>query len=283
MQDIYWAKGYHLNLITIPMLMLANSPYVLMGIINLTPDSFSDGGLYLDSGKAYDRLQQYFDEGADIVDIGAESTRPHSTPISSTEEWQRLEPLLERIACSTTPLPFSVDTYKPTIMHRLLDYPLTMLNDTKSQAPVELLEKFAQRGVSYLSMHMHGEPSTMQTNPLPATSVMTTLISFFKQRISLLRNCGFADTQIWIDPGIGFGKSDAAIMSIFRQLGELAELAPVAVGVSRKSWLGRNFQIDSPLARDDFSSMLALALVWQGARLVRTHDVATLHKLKGLF
>ena len=112
---------------------------------------------------------------------------------------------------------------------------------------------------------------------------MATLISFFKQRTSMLRNCGFADTQIWIDPGIGFGKSDAATMTVFRHLNELAAIAPVAVGVSRKSWLGRNFQVDSPHARDDISSMLALALVWQGARLIRTHDVATLHRLKRLF
>ena len=260
-----------------------DTPYTLMGIINLTPDSFSDDGLHLDSGKAYDRLLQYLDEGADIVDIGAESTRPQSQPISIAEEWRRLKPLLERISRSTTPIPFSVDTYKPEIMLRLLDYEITMLNDTKSQASASLLHKFAQRGVSYLSMHMHGEPSTMQSNPLQANIVMPTLMNFFKQRISVLRKCGFADTQIWIDPGIGFGKSDAATMKVFRHLRELSALAPVAVGVSRKSWLGRSFQIDSPPARDDLSSMLALALVWQGARLVRTHNVAALHRLKSLY
>lgn len=265
------------------MLAKPTPPYTLMGIINLTPDSFSDGGLYLDSGKAYDRLLQYLDEGADIVDIGAESTRPQATPISSIEEWQRLHPLLERIARSPTPIPFSVDTYKPETMQRLLDYQPTLLNDTKSQAPAALLEKLAQRGIAYLAMHMHGEPSTMQINPLQADNVMATLVNFFKQRTSMLRNCGFADTQIWIDPGIGFGKSDAATMAIFRHLGELTAIAPVAIGVSRKSWLGRNFQIDPPHARDDISSMLALALVWQGARLIRTHNVAALHKLKRLF
>ncbi|MDE3269466.1 MAG: dihydropteroate synthase [Pseudomonadota bacterium] len=262
---------------------MAHSAYTIMGIINLTPDSFSDGGSYRDSGEAFERLLRYLDEGADIVDIGAESTRPQAQPISSTEEWRRLKPLLDRIANASTPIPFSVDTYKPATMQRLLDYQPTMLNDTKSQAPHKLLEQLANRGIAYLAMHMHGEPSTMQDNPLQATTVMTTLLNFFKQRISVLRNCGFADTQIWIDPGIGFGKSDHATMHIFRNLHQLAAIAPVAVGVSRKSWLGRYFQIDPPHARDDISSMLALALIWQGARLIRTHDVATLHRLKRLF
>ena len=254
-----------------------------MGVINLTPDSFSDGGQFKDAQHAYSRLLQYFEEGADIVDIGAESTRPRAKPVSVAEEWQRLLPLLKLLAQTRTQLPVSVDTYKPEIMARLLDYPLTMINDTKSSAPPELLCRIAKQGLHYISMHMYGEPSTMQEQPLTADEVMPTLLAFFRKRLAILRKCGFADKQALIDPGIGFGKSDRATMRIFTNLNKLTAVAPVAIGVSRKSWLGRNFNLIDPLQRDDLSSMLAMALIWQGAKLIRAHDVRRLVRLKELF
>ena len=184
-----------------------------MGVVNITPDSFSDGGLYLDPPRAYAHALALYEQGADIIDIGAESTRPNATPVPVDEEWQRLQPVLELLR--QVPVPLSVDTRKAEIAERLLDYPVTLLNDCGAQLPRSLLTRWAAAGRTYLAMHMHGEPRTMQQQPLVAEQVMPCLLDFFSERKKLWRACGFAEEQVWIDPGIGFGKTDRAIMRIF--------------------------------------------------------------------
>ena len=252
-----------------------------MGVVNVTPDSFSDGGLYLNPQQAYDHALALREQGADIIDIGAESTRPNATPVPVEEEWRRLQPVLALL--SKVSLPLSVDTRKAEIVARLLDYPVTLLNDCGAQLPSALLARWAAAGRSYLAMHMHGEPRTMQQQPLTAEQIMPCLLNFFKTRIKLWRACGFAEEKIWIDPGIGFGKTDKAIMRIFAELKTLSNIAPLAIGVSRKSWIGRNLHIEQPRQRSQASTMLELALVWQGARLIRTHAVQTLNELRELW
>ncbi len=253
-----------------------------MGVINVTPDSFSDGGLYLDPARARAQALELCQQGADIIDIGGESTRPQATPVSAAEEWRRLQPVLESLSKMPLPAALSVDTRKADIAGRLFDYPVALLNDCGAQLPPTLLQRWAAAGRSYLGMHMHGEPRTMQQQPLTAEQVMPCLVSFFRERVKLWRTCGFAEEQIWIDPGIGFGKTDKAIMRIFAELKTLSGMASTAVGVSRKSWLGRNLHITLPQARGKVSSMLEVALVWQGARLIRTHAVRTLNGLREL-
>ncbi len=256
------------------------SPFLIMGVVNVTPDSFSDGGLYLDPERACTQAQTLHAQGADIIDIGAESTRPQATPVPVAEEWRRLQPVLE--ALRTVPIPLSVDTRHTEIAARLFAYPIAMLNDCGAQLPTTLLSRWAAAGRGYLAMHMHGEPRTMQQHPLSAEQIMPCLQNFFSTRIKLLRACGFAEEKIWLDPGIGFGKSDAAIMRIFAELKKLSDIAPTAIGVSRKSWLGRNLQITRPQARGEVSAVLETALVWQGAKLIRTHAVQTLSGLREL-
>lgn len=251
-----------------------------MGVVNVTPDSFSDGGMYLNPQQAYARALALYEQGADIIDIGAESTRPNATPVPVEDEWCRLQPVLELLR--TTALPLSVDTRKAEIAARLLDYPVTLLNDCGARMPVALLKRWAAAERSYLAMHMHGEPRTMQQQPLTAEQIMPCLTDFFRSRLKLWRDCGFAEEKIWIDPGIGFGKTDKAIMRIFTELKALSNIAPIAMGVSRKSWLGRNLHIESPRERSKTSAVLELALVWQGVRLIRTHEVRTLNGLREL-
>lgn len=261
-------------------MLIAREPFSIMGVINVTPDSFSDGGKYLTVNAALDHAQLQIENGAEIIDIGAESSRPGATPVSVEEEWRRLEPVVKGL--QYLGIPFSVDTYKPAIIDRLLDFPITMINDIRALNDRRLLTRIAERDLSYLTMHMTGTPQTMQQQPLAKNTVMPTLMKFFHQRLALLLQCGFAERQLWIDPGFGFGKSDEALMEICSQLRQFADIANLAVGVSRKSWFGRNFSITNPVERDHVSSMMALALVWQGARLIRTHDVVTVNRLRSL-
>lgn len=261
-------------------MLIASEPFTIMGVVNVTPDSFSDGGNYLTVSAALKHAQLQIEQGAEIIDIGAESSRPGATPVSVEEEWRRLEPVLECL--QNTGIPISVDSYKPAIIDRLLDFPVTMINDTRALNDRRLLAKIAKRGLSYLTMHMTGTPQTMQQQPLPKDNVIPTLMNFFRQRLALLLQCGFTEEQLWIDPGFGFGKSDEALMEICLQLRQFSDLANLAIGVSRKSWFGRNFSITDPVDRDAVSSMMGLALVWQGAKLVRTHDVATVNRLRSL-
>ena len=171
-----------------------------MGILNVTPDSFSDGGLYLDPSLALQRVQQMCEEGADIIDIGAESSRPGADFVSVDEEWKRLEPILSRMSKESLSAHISVDTNKPEIMKRLNDFGVSMVNDIKGGADRETLELLADQGLTYVAMHMHKQPDKMQMQPLLGVEAVEDVKSFYKETLEKLKAAGFSENKIWLDP-----------------------------------------------------------------------------------
>ncbi len=256
---------------------------MIMGVINVTPDSFSDGGDYLDPGAAVDHARRLITQGAGIIDVGAESTRPGSTGISAADEWRRLEPLLKRLQQARLGVPISVDTCKEDIMLRALDAGADWINDTSGKASLATLARFATyRQMSYIAMHMPWTPDIMQTTPLGPGPALAAVATFFAHRHQTALEAGLEPTQIWLDPGIGFGKTDAANVQAMAAVKTWAKTYQIAVGVSRKSLLGRTLGIDAPKQRDAPSKTLELGLVMLGARLIRTHSVLPLKRLLDL-
>jgi dihydropteroate synthase len=254
-----------------------------MGIVNVTPDSFSDGGDCLDPRLAVERAEKLIDDGADIIDVGAESTRPGSAEVGEDEEWRRLEPVLKGLGRVAGRVILSVDTRKPRIMRRALDLGVRMINDVeggRAASELEFLGKIA--GLHYLAMHMHGRPGTMQSLPLKAFEVVEAVGRFFETSHNCLMGFGFSSERIWLDPGVGFGKTDAANLRLMGSMAAFAGRYQLAIGVSRKSWMGRTLNIVEPRARDEASKMIELAMMWSGVRLIRTHDVARLARLRAL-
>jgi dihydropteroate synthase len=251
----------------------------VMGIVNLTPDSFSDGGGLTDPHAAAARCEQLLAEGADILDIGGESTRPGAQPVPAEEEWHRIEPVLQqalRLGC-----PVSVDTAKPEVMRRALGLGVDIVNDIAALRAPGAAELVASSRAGVCLMHMHGEPRSMQTAPMATSDVVPQVRDFLAQRADALRALGVAAERIVLDPGIGFGKTvvqNFALIAGQRQL--LALGYPVLAGWSRKSSLGAvtGREVGQRLAA---SVAAALAAVLHGARVVRVHDVgATVDALK---
>ncbi len=257
---------------------------LIMGVVNITPDSFSDGGDFLDPGRAVARIEQLFDEGADIVDLGAESSRPGAQAVDLEEEWRRLKPILERL--SQIPLPtrawISLDTYKADVMVRALDYRVQIINDIKGEADAKTLQLIANKGLTYLAMHMHRDPQAMQITPLDGPEALRAVDAFYRQTHARLKSFGFCDERIWLDPGIGFGKTDRANLWLFKQALQLVPHYEIVLGISRKSFMGRILEIDDPRDRDPASKMLELSGLFAGVRAIRTHDVRRLKKLLNL-
>lgn len=252
----------------------------IMGVINTTPDSFSDGGAYLDPLHALARAEELVAAGADYIDIGAESTRPGAAPVSMDEEWARLKPVLEPLCNSGINARISVDTRKPEIMRRAANLGVGMINDVQGNTDFATLQDLASRpGMKILVMHMHGNPQTMQKAPLRGPVAVQVVDRFFKNTHKKLLDAGFGHSQIWLDPGIGFGKTDAGNVQLMQQIPHWSAHYHLAVGISRKSLIGRTLGIENPDQRDGPSKMLELGLIAAGARLIRTHDVA---RLKGL-
>jgi dihydropteroate synthase len=251
-----------------------------MGIVNVTPDSFSDGGLAFDPGAAEARADRLWADGADWLDVGAESTRPGAAPVDEGEEWRRLEPVLKRLAGKSRGPRVSVDTRKPAVMRRAADLGVGMINDVSGLADPATLTALARYpGLAYAAMHMHGTPETMQKTPLPAARARATVERFFADATAALAGAGFPPERIWLDPGIGFGKTDAANVQLIAAVGELARGRQLLVGVSRKSLLGRVLGIQEPDARDAPTKTLELGLAIAGAGMLRTHDVRRLRTL----
>ncbi|MEZ5649199.1 MAG: dihydropteroate synthase [Burkholderiaceae bacterium] len=245
---------------------------LIMGIVNLTPDSFSDGGRFDDPGRALAHAQRLTDEGADILDLGAESSRPGAPPVPADEQWRRLAPVLARLAQG--PLPVSVDTRDPEVMRRAIDAGAAMINDIGALCAPGALDAVAGSGVALCMMHMRGDPLTMQTAPV-YRDVVSEVGAFLQSRVAAAMSVGVARERLVVDPGIGFGKTLEHNLALMRAAGGLAERCgvPVLVGVSRKSTLGAltGRSVNDRLAA---SVAAALAAVVQGARLVRVHDVA---------
>lgn len=249
----------------------------VMGILNVTPDSFSDGGAHDRVDRAVARARQMQDEGADLIDVGGESTRPGAEPVSLAEERCRVLPVLEALAAEVS-LPVSVDTMKPEIMRDAVRAGAAMLNDVNAfrrpGAEEEAVAAAREHGVALCVMHMQGEPQSMQRAPHYG-DVVAEVGAFLTERARGLEAAGVPPGQILLDPGFGFGKTLQHNVTLFRGLRRLARSGwPLLVGVSRKSMIGALLG-DRPVAeRDPGSVIAALLAVQQGARIVRVHDVA---------
>lgn len=257
-----------------------NTNCLIMGVLNVTPDSFSDGGAFLDPDRALNHIETLINAGADIIDIGAESSRPGARLVSLDEERQRLFPILERLAERRVDVALSIDTNKPEIMLDLSQYGVKYINNIKGLPPFECMQALASKGHDYIAMHMHGTPETMQRYPLTGKSARTLFEAFCHETQARLQEAGFSPARIWLDPGIGFGKTDAANLDLLRYCMEHSGQFQFAVGLSRKSMLGRLFGIENPLDRDDASKGLELGLIMAGVQMIRTHEVERLVQMR---
>lgn len=244
---------------------------VVMGVLNVTPDSLSDGGHFLRFSDALRRAEAMVAEGAAIIDIGGESTRPGASPVSVQEELDRVLPVVERLA-RELPIPLSVDTSKPEVIREAVGAGAGLINDVRALRLPGALEAAAAGGVPVCLMHMRGEPGTMQHEPRYA-DVATEVHAFLAERV---RACEVADiprARILVDPGFGFGKTLAHNLSLLRHLDRFVELAAgVVAGISRKSMVG--MLLDAPVGERLSGSLAAAVLAaWQGARIIRVHDV----------
>jgi dihydropteroate synthase len=249
----------------------------LMGIVNVTPDSFSDGGMYLDAEAAITHARELVAEGADILDVGGESTRPGAEAVSAEVELNRTLPVITALAdWGTGNVPISIDTSKAAVAATALDAGATIVNDvTALRADPELAGVCAERGCELVLMHMLGTPRTMQDDPR-YDDVVDDVKAFLAERVEAAVAAGVGEERVWVDPGIGFGKTVEHNLELTRRLGELRELGrPVVFGSSRKSHLGAitGRGVDDRLGATIASNVLA---VRAGADVLRVHDVAEL-------
>ena len=244
---------------------------LVMGVVNVTPDSFYDGGRHVAAAAAIAHARQLAAEGADLLDIGGESSRPGAAPVSAEEELARILPVLEGVADIAVPV--SVDTVKPEVMRAVLARGAAMINDVTALAAPGALELVAASDAAVCLMHMQGSPRTMQADPTYA-DVTAEVRDFLAGRAAACTKAGVARDRIVVDPGFGFGKTVEHNLTLLARLGDIAALGfPVLAGWSRKSSLGR---ITGRAAEERLAGSVAAALiaVQRGARIVRVHDVA---------
>jgi dihydropteroate synthase len=252
--------------------------FTVMGVVNVTPDSFSDGGMYLEAGAAIEHGATLADEGAGILDIGGESTRPGALPVSEDEELRRVLPVLEGLAERGVGARISIDTSKATVASTAISAGATIVNDvTALRGDPEMAAVVAETGVECCLMHMLGEPRTMQDDPR-YDDVVSEVKAFLEQRMALAVAAGIAEERILLDPGIGFGKTLEHNLELLRRIDELAQLGrPVVVGTSRKSFLGRLTGRSDPAQRVPGTIATCVIAYERGARIFRVHDVAPVH------
>ena len=250
---------------------LALDRTLVMGIVNVTPDSFSEHGTHARRDAAIAHARQLIAEGADIVDIGGESTRPGASEVDEAEELRRVLPVLEQLAGTGTPV--SVDSRKGQVMRRAIAAGASMINDVNALRAPGAIAAVAESNVAVCLMHMQGEPATMQTNPA-YDDVVGEVRAFLADRVAACRAAGIGDDRLVIDPGFGFGKTVEHNLSLLARLREFATLGlPVLVGLSRKGTLGK--LTGRPVGeRVPASIAAALMAVARGAAIVRVHDVA---------
>ena len=244
----------------------------LMGVVNVTPDSFSDGGLFLDADAAIEHGLELAGQGAEILDVGGESTRPGAMEVSVEEERRRTEPVVAALAVAGHEV--SIDTSKSAVAEAALDAGASIVNDvTALRGDRAIGELCAERGAGLVLMHMRGDPRTMQVEPR-YDDVVDEVKAFLAERTEAALAAGVAAERIWLDPGIGFGKTLEHNLELLRRLGELRALGrPLVVGTSRKSFIGKidGSEVDDRLGGTIASSVLAAA---EGADVLRVHDVA---------
>ncbi|HQN64240.1 MAG TPA: dihydropteroate synthase [Methylophilus sp.] len=244
----------------------------VMGIVNVTPDSFSDGGRYASSLKAVSHALQLVEEGADILDIGGESTRPSAVPVSLQEELDRVMPVLESLIRQVN-IPISIDTYKPQVMQTAIAVGASMINDIRALQEEGALGVVANSNAGVCLMHMQGLPQTMQEHP-HYEDVVNDVKHFLMTRLQTAQDAGIQASRIVLDPGFGFGKTREHNIALAKNLGVLCALGqPVLVGLSRKSVLGQvtGNEVD---ARVHASVAAAVISAMKGAKILRVHDVA---------
>jgi dihydropteroate synthase len=244
---------------------------LIMGVVNVTPDSFSDGGHHFDAGRAVEHARKLIEEGADLLDIGGESTRPGAAPVDLAEERRRVLPVLQAIAGGKVPV--SVDTRKPDFMREAIAAGADMVNDVGAFAAPGALEAVAASPAAVCLMHMRGEPGTMQANP-SYRDVVREVRDYLSGRVAAAERAGIARDRIVADPGFGFGKNLEHNLALLRAFSELEVLGvALLAGLSRKAMLGK---ITGREVGDRVHASVAAALIaaQNGARIVRVHDVA---------
>lgn len=261
-----------------PVLKLGQKTYdfstarpLIMGVLNVTPDSFSDGGHFFQTKVAIKRAEEMVEEGADIIDVGGESTRPGSEPISLEEELTRVIPVIKSIASNLT-VPISIDTYKPQVAREALEAGASIINDVYGLRQPGMLELLAEVKVPVVIMHMKGAPKTMQQNPT-YQDVVKEVADFLKHQSEKVIEVGLESEKIVIDPGIGFGKTLEHNLQLLKNLSSLSALGfPVLVGPSRKSFIGLTLGLPVEERLEGTLAVIAQC-VWEGASIVRVHDV----------
>ena len=263
---IFICGKFQLNLIT---------PQV-MGIVNVTPDSFSDGGKFSQANLAVAHALELVKEGAAILDIGGESTRPNAIPVSLQEELDRVIPVIEALVnefkAKQVNIPISIDTYKPAVMQAAIDAGASMVNDVRALQEAGALEVVAKSKVGVCLMHMQGTPQTMQVNP-QYNDVINDISAFLQARLQATIDAGVPASRILLDPGFGFGKTREHNITLIQQLESFANLGqPLLVGLSRKSILGQvtGNDVDARLYASIAASVIAAQ---KGAKILRVHDV----------
>ncbi len=253
-----------------------------MGVVNVTPDSFSDGGLFMQARAAIAHGCRLVAEGADILDVGGESTRPGAEPVSVEQELARVRPVLEGLAAAQTGAQISIDTSKAAVARAALDAGASLVNDVSAlRADAQMAETVAQSGAECCLMHMLGEPRTMQREPR-YDDVVDEVKAFLQERFELAVASGVREERILLDPGIGFGKTDAHNLELLLRLDELCDLgAPIVIGTSRKAFIGRILARAAARREPvDVSQRLAGTLATnvlayeRGASVFRVHEVA---------
>jgi len=243
----------------------------VMGVLNVTPDSFSDGGHYLQLADALRRAEAMVEEGAALIDVGGESTRPGAPPVSVQEELDRVLPVVERLA-RELPVPISVDTSKPEVIRAAARAGAGLINDVRALRLPGALEAAVASGLPVCLMHMQGEPGMMQQQPTYA-DVVAEVLAFLIERVHVCESAGIPRERILVDPGFGFGKTLDHNLLLLRHLDRFTDLAAgILVGVSRKSMIGA--LLNAPVG-ERLSGGLAAAVIacWQGANVIRAHDV----------
>lgn len=251
---------------------LTSSP-AIMGIVNVTPDSFSDGGDFFDPQKAIEHGLQLVAEGAAILDIGGESTRPYSSPVSEAEELRRVIPVIEGLS-RLTRTPISIDTSKAKVAEEALAAGAEIINDVSGlEGDPRMLEVACLTGAGVCAMHMQGTPQTMQDQPT-YQDVVGEILQYLRERQHQLLAAGIAPEKICLDPGIGFGKTHQHNLDLIRQIDTLHQLgSPLLVGHSRKGFIGKLLD-DKELDRDAGTLAVTLYLAQQGIQIIRVHEVA---------
>ncbi len=257
-----------------------NKAYI-MGILNITPDSFSDGGKYYDRNKAVTHAFKMLDEGADMIDIGGESSRPGAVRIDKKFEIERIIPVLKKILDERPDTIVSVDTTKRDVAEKALEYGAKIINDISGGTfEPDIMETVAKHNAGYVIVHIKGTPQTMQFTPV-YENVVEEVYDYLYKQVKKAEAAGI--NSIFIDPGIGFGKSTADNFNLLNRLDDFKSLAhPITIGVSRKSFIGKslNLEVDE---RDTPTSMMEALSIYKGARIIRTHNVINGVMLRELF